>query len=69
MNILAATSGSGLASALIAVVIAFAILVGIVWGAGHFFNPQAQKIAGIICGIIWVLFALSRFGFLSSVEM
>ena len=62
-------SGAALGSAAIAVVIAFAILAGITWAVGYFFTPGARKIAGIVCGIIWVLYALQRFGFLGAVQM
>lgn len=62
-------SGAALLSAAIAVVIAFAILAGIFWAVGYFGFPQAQKIVGLICLVIWVLYALQRFGFLGSVQM
>lgn len=51
-------------STLIAVVLVFAILLGIYLAAGRFGSPTGQKITGVVCLILFVLYALSRLGFL-----
>ena len=69
MTILLSMSGAALGSAAIAVIIAFAILAGIYFAVGYFGYPQAQRIVGLVCLVIWVLYALQRFGFLGAIQM
>lgn len=51
-------------SLILALVIVFAILFGIYWATGYFGSPMGQKIVGVICLIVFAVYALKRLGLL-----
>ncbi len=63
MTILASTLDLG---TIIAVIIVFIIAYAIYWASGHFGSPMGQKITGVVCLLLWVLYALNRLGLLST---
>ena len=53
-------------STVLAILIVFAILAGVYWCAGRFGSPTGQKITGVVCLIIFLLYVINRLGLLGA---
>ncbi len=51
---------------ILAIIIVFALLYAVYWASGRFGSPMGQKITGVVCLVLWVLYTLNRLGLLST---